>query len=375
MKAMRERRFLSFSFSLGRLVWRLISCKGSLPLLLAGLILAGCDTYYEGKITDHFDGQRFFNPGRPQTGGFLRFLKWRFTREPAAWPESVPNEYADAPPARVEGDKLRLSFVGHATVLIQTQGLNILTDPIWADRAGPNRWLGARRVAPPGIAFDKLPKIDLVLISHNHYDHLNLASLKRIHDRDGALIVVPLGNEAIIRKDHPEIRVKPLDWGDSLAIGKGVRIHLARQQHWSARTWWDTNEALWGAHIIETPGGNIYFAGDAGYGAGDNFRAARKKFGPFRLAILPIGAYAPRWFMEYAHMNPEEATQAFLDLEAAHALAIHFATFQQTDEPMDEPTRRLAAARRAKGLAEESIRALLIGQTWEVPIGRKEHGR
>ncbi len=344
---------------------------GSLFLLLAGLSISACDTYYEGETTDHFNGKRFFNPGSPQTGGFLRFLRWRFTREPAPWPESVPNSHADTPPDRVEGDKLRLAFVGHATVLIQTQGLNILTDPIWAARAGPFRWLGPRRVAPPGIAFDALPRIDLVVISHNHYDHLNLASLKRIHDRDGALIVVPLGNEAIIHAKHPEIRLKALDWGDSLSAGKGVRIHLARQQHWSARSWWDTNEALWGAHIIETPGGNIYFAGDAGYGGGKNFRAARGKFGPFRLALLPIGAYAPRWFMQYAHMNPEEAVEAFLHLEANNALAIHFATFHQTDEPIDEPVRCLAAALRAKNLAEKQFQALLIGQSWEVPqIGK-----
>ncbi len=346
--------------------------KGVLLLLLGGIFLNGCDVYYEGGTTDHFNGKRFFNPGRPHAGGPTRFLKWRFTRKPVPWPDRVTNKFADQPPARVEGDKLRLSFVGHATVLIQTQGLNILTDPIWAKRAGPLSFLGNRRVAPPGVSFDKLPKIDLILISHNHYDHLNLESLKRIHERDGALVVAPLGNDTIIHGYDPDIRVKVLDWGGSLAAGKGVRLHLLPQQHWSARTWWDTNEALWGAHVIEAPAGNIYFAGDAGYGEGDNYRAASGKFGAFRLALLPIGAYAPRWFMEYAHMNPEEAVEAYGHLKADYAMAIHFATFRQTDEPMEEPAQRLAAARKAKGLAEERFRVLSIGQSWEVPHNHEE---
>lgn len=350
-----------------RFYWRLYRLKGLVPVLLSGLVVSGCGDYYRGPVSDHFDGARFFNPDKPRNRNRMDFWKWRLTREAR---ETSPVALAgteDVPPARVAGDRLRVSFVGHSTVLLQTQSLNILTDPVWSEQVGPFAGVGPRRRSVPGVKFDALPKIDLILISHNHYDHLDLPTLQRIYDRDRPRIVAPLGIDTIIRRHDPAIRVDTYDWGGSLRISDSVTLHLLPMHHWSARSWWDTNESLWGAHVIETPGGNIYFAGDSGYGAGDYFRIARRKFGAFRLALLPIGAYAPRWFMEYAHMNPEEAVAALGDLNAAHGLAIHHGTFSNTDEPIEEPPARLRAARAANGMDGNSFRALDVGAAWVVP--------
>jgi L-ascorbate metabolism protein UlaG (beta-lactamase superfamily) len=346
---------------------RRFGSKGLVAVFLSGFLVSACGNYYQGPVTDHFDGQRFFNPGKSRMLNSLDIWKWRLTRAARAWaaePRAVPD---DVPPARVTGDRLRVSFVGHSTVLLQTQGLNILTDPVWSEQVGPFKGVGPRRRTAPGVRFDDLPKIDLILISHNHYDHLDLDTVQRIHDRDRPRMVAPLGNDTIIQSRDAAIRVDTLDWGDSITISDGVTIRLEPMHHWSARSWWDRNEALWGAHVIETPGGRIYFAGDTGYGAGDYYRAAQAKYGAFRLAILPIGAYAPRWFMEYAHMNPEEAVKAHVDLNATHSVAIHHSTFSHTDEPFHEPPQRLRAAVQENGMDGNAFRALAVGAAWEVP--------
>ena len=346
-----------------------------MALSLMALLLGTCAPYYQGPTSANFNGEVFVNPVEQGGRSFGEFLKWRFTRDRGPWPEHVDVKAKDLPPASVAGDRLRVSFVGHATVFMQTQGVNILTDPVWAGTAGPFGVLGASRVIDPGIDFDKLPKIDVVLISHNHYDHLDLTTLKRLHDRDGTLIVAPLGNDAIINGHDPAIRVKTLDWGQNLNFSDAITIALEPAQHWSARTPLDRNRALWGAFVIETKGGNIYYAGDTGYGGGDHFRTTRGKFGKFRLALLPIGAYAPRWFMSSSHMNPEEAAMAHLNLGADQSLAIHFATFRLTDEPFDEPVARIRAARASLNIAKSAFRVIDVGVAWEVPALPSGHAK
>lgn len=317
--------------------------------------------YYRGPLSDHFDGKRFFNPWSPALYTFTDLLRWRMTAKPAPWPKQIENTLTDKPPPRVEGSQLRISFVGHATVLIQTEGLNILTDPLWSLRASPFRWIGPKRVAPPGIPFESLPEIDLILISHCHYDHLDLPSILRLWKWDKPKIIAPLGNDAIIQRRFPAIAVETLDWHQSLAF-KNCALHLEPLQHWSARSLWDRNQALWGAFIIQTASGSIYFAADTGYGP--HFREAYQKFGPFRLAVLPIGAYEPRWFMQYAHMNPEEAVLAHRDLGSPYTLGIHYGTFHLSDESYDAPLNALKQASQTYSLNDGVFRTLKIGESW-----------
>lgn len=324
--------------------------------------------YYEGAVSGHFDGERFFNPGFGQyDGGNPRtfFNRWA-AGDRAEWPKSVA-VLQTVPPARVQGNEMRVTWIGHATVLIQTNGLNILTDPIWADRASPFSFIGPKRVRQPGIALDNLPKIDLVLISHNHYDHMDLPTLKRLWTRDQPKIVTSLGNDAILR--HAGIEAAALDWGGRTSVG-GASVVVERNHHWGSRWGVDRNRALWSAFTIELPGGNIFFAGDTGIGDGGWVREAAAR-GPFRLAIIPIGAYEPRDFMKTNHVNPEEAVQIFEALNPAVALGIHWGTFQLTFEGIDEPRQRLAALRRERGIRDDRFVAVEAGQSFSVPASNR----
>lgn len=326
--------------------------------------------YYHGPVSDHFDGERFFNalaaPPR-RRGALLRWsLERRFRRTKAKWPCLAPSPYADRPPARVEGGCMRISFVGHASFLLQAGGLNILLDPVWSRRVSPLPLVGPKRVNDPGIAFADLPPIDVVLVSHGHYDHLDAATLSRLAAAHRPRVVTPLGNDAIMRAHDAAIAAEAHDWGDRVELGAGVAVTLLPAQHWSARSLSDRNMSLWASFVIETPAGAVYIVADSGYGDGRHFRAARDRHGPLRLAILPIGAYEPRWLMRGSHMNPAESVQAFLDCAAALALAHHFGTFQLTDEAIDAPVNALAEALRLCGVESGRFRVLRPGQAWEL---------
>jgi L-ascorbate metabolism protein UlaG (beta-lactamase superfamily) len=346
---------------------KLAALRRFLYMSMLTLVLGSCAGPYQGPVSDHFDGRSFFNPGKPMDKSFGSFLKWRMTSERQFWPEYKELSAYDRPPERVEGDELRVSWVGHATVLIQTRGLNILTDPIWAQRASPVTWVGPQRVHPPGVAFADLPPIDVVLVSHNHYDHLNLATLARLWHRDHPRIIVPLGNDALLSGYDPAIAVEAYDWGAQVTIGENVAVHLEPMHHWSARGIFDRNKALWAAFTITTPGGNIYFVGDSGYGNGDLFRAAKEKYRRFRLAILPIGDYDPRWFMAYGHMAPEECVKAFADLGRPFVLPIHYRTFPLADTGYDQPLIDLRLAIVGDHAAAERIFSLEIGESRFIP--------
>jgi L-ascorbate metabolism protein UlaG (beta-lactamase superfamily) len=294
--------------------------------------------YYHGPVSDHYDGNIFFNPDLRYSKSLFEVLKWQLTSKTPIWPETRPALQLDHPPKQVNNNSFRMSMVGHSTVLIQTQGLNILTDPVWSDRASPFQWIGPKRSVLPGIEFSDLPKIDLVIVSHNHYDHMDEQTIKRLHKEHNPLFVTPLGNDTLLRKMESAIRVKTLDWQEYIALDNSlVKVWCYPAQHWSSRWLSDQNKALWGAFIIETPAGNIYFAGDTGYGTGSHFKAAQEHFKEFKVALLPIGAFEPRWFMAYSHINPTEAIQAMQDLNAQHAIALHFQTFRIADDSYDEP--------------------------------------
>ncbi|TPN32763.1 hypothetical protein FKO01_13870 [Mesorhizobium sp. B2-3-3] len=324
--------------------------------------------YYSGPTSDHFDGTLFFNPDGKPPGRFADLLRWKLNGRRSKWPAAQPSPFQPArPAARVEGSDLKVTMVGHSTLLIQTAGLNILTDPVWSRRSSPFSFAGPKRVGPPGIAFADLPPIDLVLVSHNHYDHLDLATLKRLKEKHDPLVMTPLGNDTIINAAVPGMRLTAHDWGDRVAVGDGIAIHVEPAHHWSARGARDRRMALWAGFVVETPGGKIYFAGDTGFHEGINYRLIAGKHGGFRFAILPIGAYEPRWFMAPQHQNPEEAVQGMLLCNAALAAGCHWGTFQLTDEPFDEPVRKLAEALDDQGIAPERFRALRPGEVWDVP--------
>jgi L-ascorbate metabolism protein UlaG (beta-lactamase superfamily) len=322
---------------------------------------------YAGPVSDHFDGERFFDPDGAPPKSLGSVLRWQFggDRKRAVWPDWAPSPYADTPPARVETDKVRLSFVGHASWLIQTAGLNILIDPVWSMRASPFSFAGPKRHNAPGIAFEALPKIDTVLVSHGHYDHLDVATLSKLAARFSPRVITPLGNDLTMREADDKIRAEAFDWHQRVELG-GVAVTLVPTRHWSARGMFDRNRSLWASFVLETAVGKLYIVCDSGYGEGKHFRRVAETYGPLRLAILPIGAYEPRWFMRDQHMNPSDAVQALADCGAAQALAHHHGTFQLTDEAIDAPVEALHAALDAAKIPRERFIALKPGQVVEI---------
>jgi L-ascorbate metabolism protein UlaG (beta-lactamase superfamily) len=267
------------------------------------------------------------------------------------------------PDERVSG--LRVTMVGHASTLIQAAGVNILTDPVWSERVSPFAFGGAKRVTKPGIAFDSLPPIDAVLISHCHYDHLDVATLRRLHAAHSPLMVMPLGNDAIVRAAVPGARCVVGDWWDRLIIRDGITTTLTPANHWSNRWPTDVRMALWSGHYLLTPVGSVWFAGDTGYGDGLIFREVRKRLEHIDVALIPIGAYEPRWFMAALHVSPAEAVQIFSDIEANEALGIHWGTFQLTNEAREAPRLGLAASVSAAAIPPDRFRAAQPGEVYD----------
>lgn len=255
-------------------------------------------------------------------------------------------------------------MVGHATLLIQAAGKNYLTDPVWSERASPLRWAGPKRVTAPAIAFEDLPPVDAVLLSHNHYDHLDLDTLARLQARDAPPVVTPLGNDSIVHSQVPDAQVLTGDWGAQFHLD-GASVTVVPANHWSSRSLSDRRMALWGGFMLRSTAGLVYFAGDTGYGTGSVFRDLKTNFGAPDLALLPIGAYAPRWFMAPQHCDPHEAVEIFSDLGARAALGIHWGTFQLTDEPREEPAQLLERAVSERGLDPGAFMAAQPGTVWE----------
>jgi len=325
--------------------------------------------YYQGPVSGHFDGIRFFNPDGIEPLGFRELMRWQFGGGRFRWPKAVESPFPSAKPAgRVDGRDLRVTMIGHASLLIQIAGLNILTDPVWSDRASPFSFAGPLRVSPPGIRFEDLPPIDIVLVSHNHYDHLDIRTLRRLHEEHGPHFLTPLGNDTIIRRAIPDAKISVLDWGARLSYRDGVTIDAEPCHHWSARGTRDRRMALWAAFVISTPAGKIYHVGDTGFHEGINYKAAREKHGGFRLAILPFGAYEPRWFMKGQHQNPEEAVAGMELCNAAYVAGHHFATFQLTNEAIDAPVAALQEALSARGIEPGRFRPLRAGEVFDVPV-------
>jgi L-ascorbate metabolism protein UlaG (beta-lactamase superfamily) len=287
----------------------------------------------------HFDGKLFYNPDAPQAPGLLEALRWKLTSRPEPSPSFIPDVEQSKPLPRVEGSSLRTTVVNHSTVLLQQRDCNILTDPIWSERASPLSWIGPRRRRKPGVSWEDLPPIDVVLVSHNHYDHLDLPTLRRLAARGESTFIVPARVGRLLRLENIA-PVHELDWGESLAL-PGFTIHCVPALHFSSRSIFDRNMTLWCGYVIECHERFVYFAGDTAFG--DHFAQIREKFGSPRLALLPVGAYEPRWFMSRVHMAPQEAVRAHGILAAKISIAIHHGTFQLGDEAIDTPKKRLLA--------------------------------
>jgi L-ascorbate metabolism protein UlaG (beta-lactamase superfamily) len=307
--------------------------------------------------SDHCDGERFFNPHAVTGRTFREVVRWMRTRERVAWPARVPT---DTPPAllpAVKAGQAAVTFIGHSTFFVRTPSLTFITDPVFTSHAGPFGRLGPARIRPPAIAAAALPPVDLVLVSHNHYDHLQPLSLRLF--RGSASFVAPLGIGGLVAPGTRE-----LDWWQTTTVA-GAEITCVPAQHFSARTPWDRNQTLWCGFVVSVDGMTIYFAGDSGYSP--QFAEIGARVPSIDVALLPIGAYEPRWFMQPMHMNPEEAVRAHLDVRARASIGMHFGTFQLTDEGIDQPLRALERARDAAGVTAGAFRVLGFGETLVVP--------
>jgi L-ascorbate metabolism protein UlaG (beta-lactamase superfamily) len=309
------------------------------------------------KQSPNFKNGQFHNAKSLPNKSLWTFLKIRLTTEWADWPDHREFPKQPRPPSKVVADELRVTYINHATLLIQGAGFNILTDPHYSERCSPVSFAGPKRVHDPGVTFEDLPKIDVVLISHDHYDHLDLPTIEKLVNRDQPKFVVGLGVKSRFENDAT---VTELDWWESLELTKDLKVHFVEVQHFSGRTLWDGNSTLWGGFVIELAAFKIYFGGDSGYGK--HYQKTYEKFGAMDLSLLPIGAYAPRDFMGPVHIDPQEAVQAHKDLRSTKSIGMHFGTFQLTAEKMEEPVHLLKEEAKKQGLTSDAFMALEPGQ-------------
>ncbi len=328
---------------------------------LLALALAACFNAprYDGPPVAGFDGKRFANLAPYKQKDLADLIEWKLECGAAEWPDFVERPEGPRPPPRVD-QGMRVQMVNHATVLLQMDGLNILSDPIWSERASPFSFVGPARHKAPGIAFEHLPPIDLVVISHNHYDHMDVPTLQRIARRDAPIVLAGLGNAKLLRAAGVD-RARDLAWWDWIRVGK-IDVWFTPAQHWSARGVSDAMGTLWGSFYFKGVSGSVYFGGDTA--RGPHFAMIREHLGPPTIALLPIGSYEPRHFMAQQHLNPPDAVDAHLTLGATQSFGIHWGTFSITDEAMNAPKMDLLMAATVAGLPEGAFVALENGDAY-----------
>lgn len=337
----------------------------ALLALLGGCVGVQNNPYYDSS-KPHHTPEGFRNPD-PDVRMGQGFLRWQWERRLSQLPRPPDPSHREW---RAEPDLALLhapagnpsiTWIGHATVLVRQGGLNVLTDPHFSERASPVGFAGPKRYQPPGVALADLPQIDVVVISHSHYDHLDVESVRQLHQRNGNHLhfLVPLGLKPWFAGLGIDT-VTELDWWDETEI-RGVRFTLTPAQHWSARSLFDRNRTLWGGWAIRSPDLHFLFTGDTGYSS--DFKEIGRRLGPFDLAAIPIGAYAPRWFMRAQHVDPAEALKIHQDVRAQQSLGVHWGTFEMSDEPLDQAPRVLAAARQQAGVGETEFFVLRVGES------------
>ena len=327
--------------------------------------LCACHGYI-GPPSSHFDGKVFFNPDAPEDHSFFDMVKWLWQMETVQWPAWIEDPPMPTPPRKVEGEGLRVTYINHATILIQMLGTNILTDPIWSKRAGPLAWLGPQRVRDPGIRFENLPKVDYVLISHNHHDHMDQPTLEKLARRDNPVVLAGLGLKRFLR-GMGFAEVIELDWWESYKRTTGnSEIFFVPGKHNSGRGLFDSNKTLWGGFVIDSPWGAVYFAGDTAFES--MFQQIAKRFTNLRLAILPIGSYEKRWFMKHQHMNPDDAVKAHKILKPSQSMGMHYATFREhPEQSIDAHEQDLASALKHHAIDRRRFWILGFGEGRDVP--------
>jgi L-ascorbate metabolism protein UlaG (beta-lactamase superfamily) len=314
---------------------------------------------YKGQPSDHFDGEKFHTPNARKPEGFGGVLKWMLNRDRGIWTEDLTAAYGPRPLA-FEKDNIRITFINHSTFLIQVDGVNILTDPIYSKRASPFEWAGPKRMRLPGIKFDDLPRIDAVLISHNHYDHLDIQTLRTLFGANHPKFITPLGVKAFL-DDEKISGATDLDWWQQTELKNSVSVTAVPAQHFSGRGFFDRDATLWCGYTIQTSKGVIYFAGDTGYNE-TMFKEIGDKSGPIKISLLPIGAYKPYWFMSPVHTSPEDAVKIHLDIKSQNSIGIHFGTFPLADEAYDDPVKDLRSALGKYNLKENEFVTLQHGE-------------
>jgi N-acyl-phosphatidylethanolamine-hydrolysing phospholipase D len=341
-------------------------------ILLLSPVLAGCAGSRESpdrppRPAHHLPDGRFTNPHFDQSRrGFLAYLKMRyFSGEKYADYEENADRVPQVPPdleqiRHPDQARLQVTWIGHATMLLQYRGINVLTDPIFSQRASPVSFAGPRRVNPPALTIEQLPPIDFVVISHNHYDHLDCVTVRRLGA--GPLWLVPLGlKKWFTDRDLPADRISELDWGQNKTSGP-ASFTLTPAQHWSARSLWDRNQTLWGSWLVRIGGKNIWYSGDTGYNP-YQFKEIGRRAGKIDLALISIGAYEPRWFMQGVHVNPAEAVKIHRQINSRYSLGIQWGTFRLTAEPIDEPPQKLRQALVEHGVSPAEFETIAIGAT------------
>jgi L-ascorbate metabolism protein UlaG (beta-lactamase superfamily) len=318
--------------------------------------------------SDHFNGTHFFNPTNPKGHGLGEALKMIFTTRFKKWPKNLKNNPAPDLHRTLNKNEVAVTFVNHATVLVQASGFNFLTDPVWSKRVSPVTWAGPKRYREAGVRIEELPPIDFVVISHNHYDHMDLATLKKLNEKFHPKFFVPIGNKTFLENNGIG-NVAELDWWQTMdLVNPNVKVSLAPAEHFSSRSPFDRNKTLWGSFIISSNEHSFFFAGDTAYSP--HFKEIHERFGPSDIAFLPIGAYDPRWFMKAVHMNPEEAVQAHEDLVARKSIGVHFGTFQLTSEAFDQPVKDLNIAMKKKNISNQEFQIIPEGQTQIFDLGK-----
>jgi L-ascorbate metabolism protein UlaG (beta-lactamase superfamily) len=337
--------------------------RASPLLLLAVLALSGSGAPEDGRgpVTDHFDGTRFYNL-EPIPLSFGDRIRWEFTKNRGTWSRFAPGVPAACPVDRVGDGRMRVTWINHATVLIQMDGVNVLTDPTWARRSVPG--VGPTRRKPPGIDFDRLPPVDVVLISHDHHDHMDLPTLRRLSAAHGPAIYAGLGNGAFLAKNG--IRgARDLDWWQSVEVARGLVLTAVPARHRSGRGPFASFERLWCGFVLTGASGSVYFAGDTGEGS--HFAAIGARFPNLRVALLPIGGFEPPWYMRYLHLGPRTALRAFADLGAAAMIPIHFGTFPQSDDSQNGPLETLGREITEAPAPKPNVVILGHGESFEAP--------
>lgn len=329
------------------------------PILFVAVGVYLSAPVYKGQVSAHFNGKTFINPEGVKAKGLGDVLKWMINRKRGEWKEDKTESYGKRPIER-EKTGIRVTFINHSTFLIQVDGLNILTDPIWSHRTSPFSWAGPRRMRLPGIKFEDIPRIHAVILSHNHYDHLDIPTMRTIFGAHHPQIITPLGVKQYL--DGEGISgASDLDWWQERKLSDTVTIQAVPAQHFSGRGMLDRDATLWCGYLLKTSRGNIYFAGDTGYN-NNTFKEIGERAGKIKVALIPIGAYKPAWFMSPIHVSPEEAVKIHMDVKAMKSIGMHFGTFPLADEGYEDPVRDLKLALTKYNLSEESFVALKEGE-------------